>query len=117
MKVKVVGRERAEAWGFWTLWTTGLWRGRRAVLRSTSEMVGRRAQETQFYSLEADFEDEGLEATGYERAEHPADMPADAATEAAEEHVSEAEVEDQEVLEMEERRLRVVACFCRTARW
>lgn len=30
-----------EEWGFWSLWTTGLWRGRRAVLRATSEMIGR----------------------------------------------------------------------------
>ena len=33
-----------QAWGFWTLWTTGLWRGRRAVLRATSEMIGRTAE-------------------------------------------------------------------------
>lgn len=33
--------ERSQEWRFWKLWTTGLWRGRRAVLRATSEMIGR----------------------------------------------------------------------------
>ncbi|CAE7563472.1 MTR4, partial [Symbiodinium sp. CCMP2456] len=73
IRVRVADERAAQAWGFWKRWTTGLWRGRRAQIRSTSEMIGRCREETFFYSLEGSIE-QVREQTGFERAPRPETM-------------------------------------------
>ena len=70
IRVRVADARAAEAWGFWRRWTTGLWRGRRAQIRTTSEMIGRCAEETYFYSLDAGPE-QIQDQTGFGRAPRP----------------------------------------------
>eukprot|EP00931_Biecheleriopsis_adriatica_P005219 TRINITY_DN10674_c0_g2_i1.p1 TRINITY_DN10674_c0_g2~~TRINITY_DN10674_c0_g2_i1.p1 ORF type:complete len:2583 (+),score=543.74 TRINITY_DN10674_c0_g2_i1:16-7764(+) len=56
IKVKRASEEAASRWGFWRRWTTGLWRGRRAQIRGTAELIGRTSAETTFFSRHREFE-------------------------------------------------------------
>ncbi|CAE7815937.1 unnamed protein product [Symbiodinium microadriaticum] len=96
IRVRVADERAAQAWGFWKRWTTGLWRGRRAQIRSTSEMIGRCREETFFYSLEGSVE-QVQEQTGFERAPRPETM-----VKALEELQGEQEGEGGENDDMEE---------------
>ncbi|CAJ1445443.1 unnamed protein product, partial [Effrenium voratum] len=106
VKVRVAGPEEAEEWGFWWRWTTGLWRGRRAVLRNTSEMIGRTAEETTFRALSSSQDvGEVFAETGYERCPaRPRDMCHEEADEMddTENDTGGGAMGEEEALEMED---------------